>query len=738
MIVGNMLNFGGSGPNLASKTVTSNGTYSAATDLVAGYSEVAVEILEYSGPYTVEPATAEQSFPTAGFLMTDDLTISGYDAPEAFPGPYTVRPMATPQTVSTSGYLMGQDFTVEAFTEARLITKTFEEGGSYAAADEGADGYSQVTASVDRTCPLMKGAYEGPYTITPSTSSITLSVRRKYMSDNLLIESFPWVNLSGKTVTGNGTYRAEDDNLDGYDTVNVAVPYYSGSYHADPTEDIQSFPTAGMLMQEDFTVGPMSGGGEPAYIIGHTVVLPGAQTLPEYIEITTPPNKMWYETRDEIDLTGIVVHAYYADGTDWGVVPFSELMNSPGTASGKNETITVSWNRVDDGRTLSTTYDVMGLPAYISITTLPTNLTYNAGETIDLTGIVVHAYYEDGIDWGVVPFAELMNSPGEASGGTPGALEQMSWSEISAIAVAGTGDTYFDIGEAKSITLNGQIGDGLTLDNYQCSVFILDFNHVDNGVADNNIIFGGFKYGDNNAETITVSWNRVGDGEKLSSTYTTKSSIKDIALVDIDYNDFTHRGKYFSMNHWGRSSPPYYTNYGGWKGCDLRYDILGGTSTQPSGYGSTKTTSCVGYDATAATITTPVTNTLMAALPSDFRNVLRLHTHYVDNKGNYSNTDANVTTVVDAIFLLAEFEVWGMWTNANQYEKNHQTQMTYYAGGNSKIKYKHNDTSTACVWWESSAIGSDNYTFCEVTSRGGTSYGGSSRFSLGLAPAFKV
>ena len=287
-------------------------------------------------------------------------------------------------------------------------------------------------------------------------------------------------------------------------------------------------------------------------------------------------------------------------------------------------------------------------------------------------------------------------------------LENNTWATISRVAQAGTGDTYWDVGDTKTITLNGAIGAGLTLSNTSLNVFILDFNHVDNGVADNNIIFGGFK----------------------------TSGGVDVALVDSKYNTATYSGKYLNMNHWGSSSN-YNTNYGGWKGCDLRYDILGGTSTQPSGYGSTKTTSCVGYDATSATITTPVSSTLMAALPSDFRNVLRLHTHYVDNTGNKSNVDANVTAVVDAIFLLAEFEVFGAKSGANQYEQNHQTQMTYYSQGNSKIKYKHNATSTACFWWCSSPTSSTAYNFRSVYASG-SSNNGSACNPLGLAPAFKL
>ena len=49
---------------------------------------------------------------------------------------------------------------------------------------------------------------------------------------------------------------------------------------------------------------------------------------------------------------------------------------------------------------------------------------------------------------------------------------------------------------------------------------------------------------------------------------------------DSNYNSsYTDGRKGFNTNHWGNY------NYGGWKGCDARYDILGSTNKQPSGYG---------------------------------------------------------------------------------------------------------------------------------------------------------
>lgn len=292
-------------------------------------------------------------------------------------------------------------------------------------------------------------------------------------------------------------------------------------------------------------------------------------------------------------------------------------------------------------------------------------------------------------------------------------LNDYTWAEISVISKAGTGDTYWDVGDCKAVTLNGKIGDYLTLSRKTLYVFILDFNHpINKSKADNNIIWGGFK--------------------------TALTGGVDVALCDSGYGSGKTSGKYFNINHVGSSSSPYNTNYGGWRGCDFRYDILGGTSTTPYPYNTTKTKSTIGSNATQATIDTPVANTLMAALPSDLRAALRLWNRYVDYKGNSSNASANCSTAtVDALSLLAEFEIFGSRTYANQYEQNHQKQMAYYTTGNSKIKYKHNATRTACAWFEASAPYSNAHAFCAVGAQGSAFYS-ASKNSLGLAPAFKT
>lgn len=279
-------------------------------------------------------------------------------------------------------------------------------------------------------------------------------------------------------------------------------------------------------------------------------------------------------------------------------------------------------------------------------------------------------------------------------------LENNSWEDISIVASAGTTASYWSVGDTKKVHLQGTMGTlSLNTDLY---VFIIGINHRDV----NGITWQGFK--------------------------TAASGGKDVALGDGMAGDTDTSGsKYFNMNHRGNY------NYGGWKGCDLRYDVLGSTNTAPSGYGSTPTTSRVGYDAGTTTATSPVSNTLMSCLPSDLRDVMQPMTVYTDNKGNSSNTSANVTASIDYLPLLAEYEVHGSRSYANQYEQNNQSQYAYYSAGNSKVKYSHSSTTYAVDWWERSPSYNSSSYFC-YTSYAGNRSNTTAHYIQYVSPMFLV
>lgn len=526
--------------------------------------------------------------------------------------------------------------------------------------------------------------------------------------------------VTGTTYTYDGT--AQGPTISSYDTDEVTLSGNATATNVGTYTVILSLTSITNYVWSDTTTAPKATNWS---IIPATVAVPSLTTSSfTYDGTAQSPTISTYDSTI-ISATGdlsatnagnytitfslINQNVTWMDGTTLAKTATWSIAKAAGSLSISPTTISLDTSTLSDTITVTRTGDGV-ISAVSSDSTIATASV--SGTTITVTAVAtgnvtVTVSVAAGTNW----LAPTDATASVAVQLIPTVLNDATWAQISEVAQAGTGSNYWDIGDVKMITLNGKIGAGLTLTNQSLGVFILDFNHVDNGVSDNNIIFGGFKSALTNG--------------------------KDVALCDSFYNTAPTSGtKAFSMNHW-HGGLAYGSNYGGWKGCDLRYDILGATSTQPSGYGAIKTTSNVGYDATAETLTTPVADTFLAALPSDLRSVIRLRTHYVDNNGNESNVDANVTAVVDAVSLLGEFEVFGARTNANQYEKNHQVQMAYYANGNAKIKHKHSDNSTDVDWCECSPGYDSANHFCSVSSNG-DAIEGSARYASGLAPAFNV
>lgn len=269
-------------------------------------------------------------------------------------------------------------------------------------------------------------------------------------------------------------------------------------------------------------------------------------------------------------------------------------------------------------------------------------------------------------------------------------LNENDWSVIKSVADASQGANYWAVGDRKAVTVNGTVGTQAINGTYY--VYILGFDH-NSSREGTGITFGTFK--------------------------TALSGGTDICLVDSHYNDYSTGGqKWFNMNHSSN------TNSGGWKGCDLRYDVLGSTNSNNNDAGTT-------------TATSPVSGTLMAALPSDLRAVMKPMNIYTDNTGGGSNTASYVTKSVDYLPLLAEYEIFGTRSYANSAEQNYQAQYQYYKNGNSKVKYRHSSTSSTAYWWERSPDYYNSNYFCFVNTGGNARYD-SARYSYGLAPAFRV
>lgn len=127
----------------------------------------------------------------------------------------------------------------------------------------------------------------------------------------------------------------------------------------------------------------------------------------------------------------------------------------------------------------------------------------------------------------------------------------------------------------------------------------------------------------------------------------------------------------------------------------------------------------------------------LEALPTAWQNIIAACTKYSDNTGGGSNTASYVTATSDKIWLLSEMEVQGTRSYANSAEANYQKQYDYYKNGNSKVKYQHTATTSACAWWLRSVRAGGTYAFCYVSTGGSARYL-NAYYSDGFAPGFKV
>ena len=257
-------------------------------------------------------------------------------------------------------------------------------------------------------------------------------------------------------------------------------------------------------------------------------------------------------------------------------------------------------------------------------------------------------------------------------------LNNNEWSVIKSVSDAGQGANYWSIGDRKAVTLNGTVGK-LSLSNVTTYAFIIGFNHNASVEGTNRIHF------------------------QLAKT--ALSGGTDVCLCDSSYNSTVSTTGYFSMN----SSR---TNSGGWASSQMRTNICGTSLSSYSG-------------------------TIIAVIPAALRAVLKSVTKYTDNTGGGSTAASAVTATTDYFFLLSEFEVFGSISYGNTNEKNKQAQYAYYSAGNSKIKYKHDGTSTAATWWLRSPNASASNDFVGVLTDG-TVYAGGAYTSLGFAPGFCV
>lgn len=185
---------------------------------------------------------------------------------------------------------------------------------------------------------------------------------------------------------------------------------------------------------------------------------------------------------------------------------------------------------------------------------------------------------------------------------------------------------------------------------------------------------------------------REGNGIAFQGFKETKNGTP-VCLTDSGYNSNKTSGTWFNINNAA-------TNTGGWEACLMRKNIM------------------------------PL---IKAAFPADLQAVIKPSTIFTTQ----GSGDDACTATEDDVFLLAEYEVFGVHGNASTQEPTYLKQYSYYSAGNSRVMYLHNDTSAAARWWERSPFSGASRSFCSVPTDGSAGYR-NANLSFGVSPCFKV
>lgn len=402
-------------------------------------------------------------------------------------------------------------------------------------------------------------------------------------------------------------------------------------------------------------------------------------------------------------------------------------------------------------------------PTGIEITSPPTKTTYNAGENIDLTGIVVTATFSDGSTKDIT--SECTFSP--ASGtviyeNTAKITANWTWEDTIAYTT-NTAITVKRVLTGISITTapaktTYYKGDSLDLTGM---VVTATFSSGATEVVTSGCSFSptnGSALSSYGAVTVKVSYTE--NGVTKTATTPVTVTVKTVAFNDsatdqeiIDMLDAHEQGiinitDYWTVNdtrtasissiaatgvgesHAAQQVHVVLSHRGGQtledgSACTFQWDFV--EALAEAGYMNSSNTNSGGYDGSARAPwnDTPMYNALPAWLK-------KMTKPFKVTSGVGGGASSGLQTTVHKLALRAEQEVFGTRTYSFADEATALTQVDYYKTADNRKK-KRGISGSAYGWWlRSSRSGDSNY-FCRVAS-GGSAGGNYASSSGGLAP----
>jgi hypothetical protein len=283
-----------------------------------------------------------------------------------------------------------------------------------------------------------------------------------------------------------------------------------------------------------------------------------------------------------------------------------------------------------------------------------------------------------------------------------GVLSHNSITDIKAVTVAGKAELFWSVGDIIGpVPMAGTISTGLELNDYEAYFYILGFDHnsaKESTGEDSEGASAGVYH------TITFQFGKSGLARDSVS----------VAFVDDHYGQYNFSGDGYFRHHTTN------TNAGGWAGYTDGTTTVAGSDLRKN--------NCVWF---------------YNALPNDWQNAICPVVKYTDNHGGGTDTASYITASYEKVFLLSEFEVFGTRSYANSAEQNYQLRYTYFANGNSSVKYRFDDISVALAgsdraWWGRSCSNPSTTGFFSPGDTHGNDHVENSYWDFGFAPAFCV